>query len=181
MISAKEGTDKMTMRSAGDDVAHRPVPFLSSVMQIEPQWIDYNGHLNMAYYNVMFDRAIDEFWLELGIGPAYMNTRHGSTFTAECHVRYVREIHLGDPLQVSVLLLGADEKRLHTFEELRHAKQGWLSATSENMSVHIDISSRRTAPFPPDIMARIAAVAVAHAAAPRPEGIGRKVAMPSKR
>jgi acyl-CoA thioester hydrolase len=49
------------------------------------------------------------------------------------------------------------------------------------MSVHIDISSRRTAPFPPDIMARIAAVADAHAAAPRPEGIGRKVAMPSKR
>jgi len=181
MISAKEGTDKMTMRSAGDDVADRPVPFLSSVMQIEPQWIDYNGHLNMAYYNGMFDRAIGEFWLELGIGPAYMNTRHGSTFTAECHVRYVREIHLGDPLQVSVLLLGADEKRLHTFEELRHAKQGWLSATSENMSVHIDISSRRTAPFPPDIMARIAAVADAHAAAPRPEGIGRKVAMPSKR
>ena len=164
-----------------DAVLSRPAPFLSSIMQIEPQWIDYNGHLNMAYYNVMFDRAIDEFWLELGIGPAYMNTRHGSTFTAECHVRYVREIHLGDPLQVSVLLLGADEKRLHTFEELRHAKQGWLSATSENMSVHIDISSRRTAPFPPDIMARIAAVADAHAAAPRPEGIGRKVAMPSKR
>ena len=165
--------------TADESLAGRP--FLSSVMQIDPQWIDYNGHLNMAYYNVMFDRAIDELWLTLGIGPAYKAERHGSTFTAECHVRYVREIHLGDPLQVSVLLLGADEKRLHTFEELRHAKQGWLSATSENMSVHIDISSRRTAPFPPDIMARIAAVADAHAAAPRPEGIGRKLAMPSKR
>ncbi|MBN4669175.1 thioesterase, partial [Pandoraea nosoerga] len=49
-----------------------PAPFRSSVMQIEPQWIDYNGHLNMAYYNVMFDRAIDEMWLQLGIGPVYM-------------------------------------------------------------------------------------------------------------
>ena len=103
-------------------------------MQIEPQWIDYNGHLNMAYYNVMFDRAIDQFWLELGIGPDYMKERHGSTFTAECHVRYLREIHLGDPVQVSVLLIAADEKRLHTFEELRHATEGWLSATSENMT-----------------------------------------------
>ena len=72
-------------------------PFLSSVMRIEPQWIDYNGHLNMAYYNVMFDRAIDQMWLQLGIGPSYMKERHGSTFTAECHVRYLREIHLGDP------------------------------------------------------------------------------------
>jgi acyl-CoA thioester hydrolase len=157
-----------------------PAPFLSSVMQIEQQWIDYNGHLNMAYYNVMFDRAIDQLWLKLGIGPSYMKERGGSTFTAECHVRYLREIHLGDPVQVSVLLVAADEKRLHTFEELRHATEGWLSATSENMTIHIDMEKRKTAPFPADIRARIAAVANAHATVVRPEGIGRKVAMPSK-
>ncbi len=98
----------MTSAAAGDDVLLRPAPFLASVMQIEPQWIDYNGHLNMAYYNVMFDRAIDELWLKLGIGPGYMRQRKGSTFTAECHVRYLREIHLGDPVQVSVLLVAAD-------------------------------------------------------------------------
>jgi acyl-CoA thioester hydrolase len=157
-----------------------PAPFRSSVMQIEPQWIDYNGHLNMAYYNVMFDRAIDQLWLELGIGPAYMKERRHSTFTAECHVRYLREIHLGDPVQVSVLLVAADQKRLHTFEELRHASEGWLSATSENMTIHIDMEKRKTAPFPSDIQARIAGIVNAHAQVARPEGIGRKVAMPSK-
>ncbi len=170
----------MTTIAAGDDVLLRPVPFLASVMQIEPQWIDYNGHLNMAYYNVMFDRAIDELWLKLGIGPGYMKERAGSTFTAECHVRYLREIHLGDPVQVSILLVDADEKRLHTFEELRHATEGWLSATSENMTIHIDMSARKTAPFPPDIHARIQAVAHAHGSVARPEGIGRKIAMPSR-
>lgn len=170
-----------TMPSATNATAPLPpAPFLASVMQIEPQWIDYNRHLNMAYYNVMFDRAIDQLWLELGIGPAYMKERHHSTFTAECHVRYLREIHLGDPVQVSVLLVAADEKRLHTFEELRHAKEGWLSATSENMTIHIDMEKRKTAPFPADIQARIADVVNAHAAVARPEGIGRKVAMPSK-
>jgi len=155
-------------------------PFVSSVMQIEPQWIDYNGHLNMAYYNVMMDRAIDEMWLQLGIGPAYKKERHGSTFTAECHVRYLREIHLGDPVQVTIYLLGADEKRLHTFEELRHAEEGWLSATSENISLHIDMASRKVAAFPHDIRAGIAEIAQVHAAVARPEGIGRKVSMPSK-
>jgi acyl-CoA thioester hydrolase len=170
----------MTNTAAIDDLPLWPGPFLASVMQIEPQWIDYNGHLNMAYYNVMFDRAIDELWLRLGIGPGYMKERHGSTFTAECHVRYLREIHLGDPVQVSILLVAADEKRLHTFEELRHATEGWLSATSENMTIHIDMTARRTAPFPPDIRARIAAAVNAHAAVARPEGIGRKIAMPSK-
>ena len=170
----------MTVLAAGNDALLRPVPFLASVTQIEPQWIDYNGHLNMAYYNVMFDRAIDELWLELGIGPAYMRERKGSTFTAECHVRYLREIHLGDPVQVSILLVAADEKRLHTFEELRHASEGWLSATSENMTIHIDMNARKAAPFPPDIRARIQAVADVHAAVPQPEGVGRKVAMPAK-
>jgi len=168
----------MTTATALKEMPLPPAPYLSSIMQIEPQWIDYNGHLNMAYYNVMMDRAIDELWLQLGIGPAYMKERHGSTFTAECHVRYLREIHLGDPVQVSVWLLGADEKRLHTFEELRHASEGWLSATSENMTMHIDMSVRKVAPFPPDIRARIADVVKSHAGLPRPEGIGRSVGMP---
>jgi acyl-CoA thioester hydrolase len=83
-------------------------------------------------------------------------------------------------VQISILLVGADEKRLHTFEELRHAGEGWLSATSENMTIHIDMTARKTAPFPPDIRTGIETLANAHAAIPRPEGIGRKIAMPSK-
>src|SRR6201992_1839314 len=169
------------MMTLADDAALRPAPFLSAVMQIEPQWIDYNGHLNIAYYNVMFDRAVDQLWLQLGIGPAYMKERHGSTFTAEAHVRYLREIHLGDPMQVSVWLLAADEKRLHTFEELRHATEGWLSATSENMTVHIDMSTRKVAPFPLDIQERIRELARAHATLPRPDGLGRSIGMPASK
>src|ERR1700761_6282238 len=132
----------MSTVAAGGDVPFQPEPFLSSVMHIEPAWIDYNGHLNMAYYNVMFDRAIDELWLQFGMGPGYLKARGGTTFTAECHVRYLREIRLSDPVQVSILLVAADEKRLHTFEEMRHATEGWLSATSENMTIHIDMTAR---------------------------------------
>jgi acyl-CoA thioester hydrolase len=69
---------------------------------------------------------------------------------------------------------------LHTFEELRHATEGWISATSENMSLHIDMNSRKVAPFPSDIRARIKTIADIHASVPRPEGIGRSVAMPSR-
>jgi acyl-CoA thioester hydrolase len=170
-----------TTLALAEDPQPISVPFLSSVMHIEPGWIDYNGHLNMAYYNVLFDRAIDQIWLELGIGPDYLTTRGGSTFTAECHVRYLREIHLGDPVRISVYLVAADEKRLHTFEELRHAEDGWLSATSENMTLHVDMAARQVAPFPPDIQAHIARIAAAHSAMPRPEGIGRAIAMPAKR
>jgi acyl-CoA thioester hydrolase len=169
----------MTDTSHAADTQTIPRPFLSSVMRIEPQWIDHNGHLNMAYYNVMFDRAIDELWLTLGMGPGYLRERQGSTFTAECHVRYRREIHLHDPVQIAVRLIDSDEKRLHTFQELRHATEGWLSATSENMSMHIDMTQRKVAPFPADIQARIRDVASAHATLPKPEGLGRSIGLPA--
>ncbi len=110
-----------------------------------------------------------------------MKACNNSTFTAECHVRYVREIHLGDPVQVSILVLAADEKRIHTFEELRHATEGWLSATSENMTLHMDMTARRVAGFPPDIGARIQALVRRHQPVERPEGIGRSIRMPSRR
>ena len=162
------------------DLPFASTPFLSSIMQIEPQWIDYNGHLNMAYYNVMFDRAVDELWLQLGIGPNYMRARKCSTFTAECHVRYVREIKLGDPAQVSVLIVAADDKRIHTFKEVRHATEGWLSATSENMTLHVDMTERKVAPFPSDIAMRIHAFAEAQEKLERSDAIGRSVKMPAK-
>jgi acyl-CoA thioester hydrolase len=158
----------------------RTGPYICSVMQIEQDWIDYNGHLNMAYYNVIMDRSIDELFAVLGMGPNYLKARNGSTMTAECHVRYLREVHLGDPLQVTAYVIGADEKRLHTFEELRHATEGWVSATSENMTLHMDMNARKVAPFPSDIAERIRAVADAHAKLPRPDGLGRNVALPVK-
>src|ERR1700674_4988104 len=103
-------------------------PFVSSVMRVEPGWIDYNGHLNMAYYNVLFDRAVDEVYELLGLGLAYVEVSRHSTFTAEVHLRYLRELHAGDPVRVTVQLLGFDAKRLHFFEQLFHATDGWVSA-----------------------------------------------------
>ncbi len=164
-----------------NELLRRPAVFKSSIMQIEPQWIDYNGHLNMAYYNVLFDRAVDELWLQIGMGPDYLKERNNSSFTAECHVRYIREIHLGDPAQVSILVVAADEKRIHTYKELRHATEGWLSATSENMTLHMDMAARKVAAFPPDINANVQALAQAHSKLERPEGIGRSIAMPVKK
>lgn len=155
-------------------------PFTSSVMRVEDAWIDYNGHLNMAYYNVLFDRAVDEAWSLLGVGPDYMEATGHSTFTAEVHVRYLRELHRGDPVRVTIQLLGHDAKRLHYFEQLLHAEEGWLSATSENMTLHVDLGIRKTAPFPPEVEERIAAMMQAHAGLPWPDGAGRKIAMPQR-
>ena len=153
-------------------------PFVSSVMRVEPAWIDYNGHLNMAYYNVLFDRAVDETYELIGVGSDYVAQRRQSIFTAETHVRYLRELHAGDPVRVTFQLLDYDSKRMHFFEQLFHAEEGWVSATSENMSLHVDMDARRTAPFPDAIAKALARMKATHGQLPRPEAAGRRVSMP---
>ncbi len=154
-----------------------PAPFVSSVMRVEPGWIDFNGHLNMAYYNVLFDRAVDEVYEPLGLGFRYVETTRHSTFTAEVHLRYLRELHAGDPVYVTFQLIDFDAKRLHYFEQLFHADEGWLSATSENMALHVDMTAKKTAAFPDDIAARLAGMKAAHAKLPVPAAIGRSIGM----
>ena len=155
-------------------------PFVSSVMRVEPQWIDYNGHLNMAYYNVLFDRAVDETYELIGVGAGYAAERRHSVFTAEVHVRFLRELHVGDPVRVTFQLLDYDDKRLHYFEQLFHAEEGWVSATSENLSLHVDMNSSKTASFPREIAARLAEMKASHALLPVPEAAGRRIGMPAR-
>ncbi len=155
-------------------------PFVSSLMRIEPAWIDYNGHLNVAYYNVLFDRAVDEVYELIGLGPTYLERHKHSTMVVEAHVRYLRELRESDPVRVTVQLLAYDAKRIHLFEQLLHADEGWVSATSENMTLHVDMTAKKVAPFPDSVMRALAAMKAAHAHLPVPEGVGRTIKMPGK-
>ena len=155
-------------------------PFVSSVMRVEDHWIDYNGHLNMAYYNVLFDRCVDEAYELIGVGVDYVEKGRHSFFTAEVHLRYLRELHAGDQVRVTFQLLDFDRKRLHTFQQLFHAEHGWVAATSENMSLHVDMEARKTAEFPAKVTGRLAQMKASHARLPRPEAAGRRIVMPAK-
>jgi len=156
-----------------------PAPYVSKPMEIEKDWIDYNGHLNMAYYNVLFDRASDEAFELMGLGPDYARTRKLTIFTAEVHVCYVQELHLGDVVTVSFQLLDHDEKRLRAYQEIRHA-DGWLAATSESLSLHVDMAGPKVVPFPQDIATKVAALRDAHASLPMPERAGRSIGIKRK-
>jgi acyl-CoA thioester hydrolase len=154
-------------------------PFVSGILGIEKDWIDFNGHLNMAYYNVLFDRCVDQAFEELGMGALYAQTRRLTTYTAEIHVCYVRELHLEHKVRCSFHLLDHDEKRLHFFQELRHV-DGWLAATSEVLSLHIDMEGPKVCPFPVDILEKVAAMRAEHAVLERPERAGRSIAIRRK-
>lgn len=151
-------------------------PFLSSLLEIEPAWIDFNGHLNMGYYTVLFDRGADQAYEGLGFGPDYAAARRLTTYTAEFHVRYIRELHEGDRVRVSFRMIDHDDKRFHAWQELWH-EDGWLAATGEGVALHVDMTGPKVVPMPEDILARVAAMQRAHAALPLPEGLGRRITL----
>lgn len=156
-------------------------PFVSSVMQVEPEWIDYNGHLNVAYYHALFDRAFDEAIFLLGAGPDYAKNERRSYYAAEAHIRYLRELHASSPVRVTVQLLAYDLKRLHLFQQLYHAAEGWIAATLETIALHVDMDRGKAAPASNLIADRLADMRAAHGLLPIPEAAGRRVAMPSNR
>lgn len=146
-----------------------------------PEWIDANGHMNLAYYVVLFDLATDTIYDALGVGQAYREATGNSTFTAETHTLYEREVRVGERVRITSHLLGADAKRLHYFHEMFHAEQGHRVATQELMALHIDLRVRRTTPFAPELLQRLQAAVRAGVGEPLPEGVGRRIAMPVAR
>lgn len=155
-------------------------PFVSSEMTVLPEWIDYNGHLNMAYYNVLFDRGVDEAFALFGMGPDYVRTANASFFTLEAHITYLRELHEGDQVKVTFQLLDFDAKRTHYIQQLVHARDGFVSATSEQMSMHVDMGTKRSAPYPDAVVERISAMHEAHRDLPRPPQVGHVIGIPRK-
>jgi len=140
-----------------------------------PEWIDYNGHMNVAYYVLAFDEAVDALFDMIGLTPAYRREHNVSTFALETHVCYLQEVQQDDPLRFEVQLLDLDAKRFHYLNHMFHEETGALCATAEWISAHMDMSTRRMAPFRPDIMSRFEALWRAHKDMPRPEYAGRTI------
>lgn len=146
---------------------------------VQTEWIDYNGHMNVAYYSLVFDHATDAVLDHFGVGPTeYVPRGEGSLFVVETHMTYDREVRLGDTLAVTTRLLGLDAKRLQLFHTMTHADSGDRVATTEIMLLHVDQVKRRSSPMPVWAQDRITALLAEHARLDPPEQAGRRIAMP---
>ena len=144
-----------------------------------PEWIDANGHMNLAYYVVLFDQATDLLYDVLGVGQAYRDATGNSTFTAETHTLYEREARVGERVRVVPHLLGVDAKRLHYFHEMFHVDHGHRVAAQELLALHIDMSVRKVAPFPEEVHVRLSDAVREYAGRDLPKGVGRRISMPA--
>ena len=142
----------------GDEV---PIPLRLYSTSVEPEWVDYNGHMTESAYLTAAGWASDALFRFVGIDDAYRKAGH-SLYTVETHINFKKEASVNDRLDIETAVLGVDEKRLHFVHFIGNTEQGETIATVEQMLVHVDIAKGRSSPIPPDVRIALAVVADAH-------------------
>ena len=147
---------------------------------VRPEWLDYNEHMNAGCYAVAYNLAMEEFWTRMGLGENQVKAGSGAPFVLECHLTYQRELKGGDPLRITLQLLDLDEKKAHVFLRMFHAEQGFLASTYEQVSVYVDLRTRRSTKTPVAGLERLERLYRAHLALPKPPEAGSKVSLRKK-
>lgn len=142
------------------------------VTSIRPEWIDHNGHMNVAYYVVAFDEATDAIYERWGLGMEYPEKSGCSVFTLGINVDYLAELFIDDAVRVTTQLVDSSDKCIHYFHKMFHGDSGQLIATNECLCMNVNLETRKSQAFADDILAILAA---ARTDVPAPDGFGRKL------
>ena len=114
---------------------------------IKSEWTDYNNHLNMAYYVLIFDVAWEVMLKKFNMGEQSAKTSGMSTMVVETNTTYDNEIKEGDEVEILLTFFDHDKKRLHLKMEMISQKTNKLSASMEWISLYIDLSKRKVTEF----------------------------------
>lgn len=136
-----------------------PDPLLTLRRTIPVDWTDYNGHMNEGRYGQLWSDAGDTILVGIGMGPESPATG-ASWFTVDNHIRYLAECRAGEVCDVRTTILMAEGKKLRMHHEMWVGDR--LSATCTQLLLHVDMTTRRSAPPAPDVAEKMAQYAKAH-------------------
>lgn len=148
---------------------------------VKPEWLDYNGHMNEAYYVLVFSEATDAFMEYSGQDNVYRKRTGHTIYTLESHITYLLEVGKGEIVRVETQLLGVDAKRYRLFHAMYHDTGNELLATGEHMLLNVDMAGPKSAPFMDELRARLAVILEVHKGLEVPPQAGRSIALPGER
>ena len=140
---------------------------------VEPTWLDYNQHMNVAYYSLVFDQASEGLVNDFGMDEAYRHSTQNSWMVLEAHLTYQNEACVGEKLRVESRIFDFSSKLAHLYQEMYRNEV--LLATIEQMMVHVSLVTRRATPFTPKILQNISALHAYHSQLLLPAAVGRRI------
>ncbi|PWK73890.1 thioesterase family protein [Aminobacter sp. AP02] len=157
------------------DTDDAPRPYISFRGKVEPHWLDVNRHMNVSWYDHVFDIAESDLFDVFGIHDEYIRRTSYSFFRLEKSVRYERELMPDASLEARSVVLWTDLKRVHHFHELWNVDQNYRAATVEGLSIHVDLRLRKAARIVErDVADPLSALAAQHARLQWPAGVARR-------
>jgi acyl-CoA thioester hydrolase len=154
-----------------------PAPYDRFEGEVKSEWIDLNGHMNFAYYIVLFDQAFDLMLAEWDLDWEYTKRTNQGLFAVETHTLYEQELVVGAAVRVRSWVIDVDSKRLHVAHEMYRTLDMRRAACIETLNLHVDLENRRVTPWPEAQRSTLDAAALAHREAGLPEWVGRRVQM----
>ena len=128
-------------------------PFRTKNQTVLGEWIDYNGHMNVAYYTLAFDKALDFFFEDmLNIGPSFVEKNKEGPFALKASYNYFSELLERESFFVDISILDFDSKRVHVFGEMRKDESLELSAVFETVLMNMDLSARKVKQYPDRVL-----------------------------
>lgn len=169
----------LVMYMNNDEEFEAPLAFVDQTVIAD--WIDFNGHMNVAYYLYAFDRCVDVMYNRLGVGPEQIQESGCSVFTLEAHISYLQEVVEGDPLRITGRLVNFDHKRIHAYFEMYHAIDNYIVAAMEQIGIHVDMKERKSVAFADANAQLLARMMISHKTLPEPRYAGRVMSIPEKK
>lgn len=151
--------------------------------KIKPEWLDYNNHMNVAYYVLIFDEAGVQLVADLGLSEEVTKKTNISWMVLENHITYNNEVVLDQPVEVRCQLLDYDSKRLHLYFEMYAADEEggeYLASTLEQMAMCVDLDLRKACEFPALVATNIEQMAEEQKVLEKPVNIGRTIGIRRK-
>ena len=132
------------------------VPFKSKNSKVQKEWIDYNGHMNVAYYTLKFDEAIDEFLeSEVGVGPSFIKKNQQGSYALQTQYRYLSELILNDGFLVTIFVADFALKKMHLILTMIDLTGQKIFATCETIMVNVDLEKRKSCDYPEFVQVKL--------------------------
>ena len=153
-------------------------PIMLPEQKVLKEWLDYNGHMNVAYYTLAFDKSLDIFLEDfLGIGETHAYENNQGPFVVQAHYHYLNEMRLNEKFHVRLFVVDCDKNKMHLCMEIYSLFQEKVIAVVEQVLINVNLKLRKSEPYPPWAFEKLIKLKNTHKNALLPSAFGKSIGL----
>ena len=153
-------------------------PIILPDQQVLEEWLDYNGHMNVAFYTLAFDKSLDIFLEDiLGIGETHAYENNQGPFVVQAHYHYLNEMKLNEKFNVRLFVVDCDKNKMHLCLEIYSLLQEKVISVVEQVLINVNLKLRKSETYPLWAFERLLKIRNIHRNASLPSAFGKSIGL----